>query len=178
MDEVIRFIKKSDVQLYFWLNHKFHFRILSITLMLITQLGSTAFSISLCLYLLFQSQVEIYMSGWFLIATLINSQLLVHSLKRLVNRPRPYDILEEVNAKNPPKCRYSFPSGHTNAAFCIAIVLSMSYPYYSFTFFVLAILVGISRVCLGYHYPTDVLIGAFISFISFFIINNLMSPLV
>lgn len=179
MSEVIRLIKKSDVEVFFFLNNKLqHCKILSLSMRLITQLGSTIFSVALCIYLLFQSQKELYMFGWLMTCTLIISQIIVQTLKRVVNRPRPYCVLQEANAKNPPKCRYSFPSGHTCAAFCIAIVLSLSFPYYSLIFFILAFIVGISRIYLGYHYPTDVLIGGVLAVISFVIVYYQMIPLI
>lgn len=172
MTGIVQLIKKSDTALFFLLNHKMQRRILFKIMQIITQLGSTLFSVLICIYLLFQNERALYLTGWLMSATLIFSQIIVQSLKRIVDRPRPYRVLEKANASNPPRCRYSFPSGHTSAAFSIAFVLSIIFPAYSVLYFIIALLVGISRIYLGYHYPTDVLIGGIIAFISYTFANS------
>jgi membrane-associated phospholipid phosphatase len=54
----------------------------------------------------------------------------------------------------------SFPSGHTTIAFASAVVLGTLLPRYRIPFFVLAILVGVSRILLREHYPSDTIGGA------------------
>lgn len=88
--------------------------------------------------------------------------------KRLVNRPRPYAAVEGIEARDREHQGdeifdpYSFPSGHTSSAFAIATSLSASYPewYVIVPSMAWATTVGVSRVWLGVHYPSDVLIGA------------------
>ncbi|HSB80711.1 MAG TPA: phosphatase PAP2 family protein [Candidatus Methylomirabilis sp.] len=54
----------------------------------------------------------------------------------------------------------SFPSGHATTAFATALILAFWYPRQTGLFVGLAILVGLSRVVLGAHFPSDVLAGA------------------
>ncbi len=54
----------------------------------------------------------------------------------------------------------SFPSGHATTAFAAALVLALWYPRWAGVFVGLAVLVGLSRVVLGSHFPSDVLAGA------------------
>jgi undecaprenyl-diphosphatase len=54
----------------------------------------------------------------------------------------------------------SFPSGHATTAFAAAVLLSLRYPRGAVVFFGLAVLVGLSRVVLGSHFPSDVVAGA------------------
>jgi membrane-associated phospholipid phosphatase len=54
----------------------------------------------------------------------------------------------------------SFPSGHATTAFAAAVVLAFLYPRQTRAFLGLAVLVGLSRVVLGAHFPSDVLAGA------------------
>lgn len=54
----------------------------------------------------------------------------------------------------------SFPSGHTTIAFASAVVLGTLFPRYRIPFFVLATLVGVSRILLREHYPSDTIGGA------------------
>lgn len=56
--------------------------------------------------------------------------------------------------------RPSFPSGHTTTSFAMAVVLATRYPKWRPVFFLIALCIGLSRVLLVKHYPTDVLAGA------------------
>jgi membrane-associated phospholipid phosphatase len=60
----------------------------------------------------------------------------------------------------------STPSGHTLRMFSIMTALSMLFPRGSILFLAIAILVGISRIAVTAHYPSDVLFGAFIGIFS------------
>ncbi len=89
--------------------------------------------------------------------------LITLSLKELVKRPRPFVTYPEfdnlVSAGS-----YSFPSGHTSSAFNTATALTLSCPkwYLIVPAYTWASLAGYSRIHLGVHYPTDVLMGAFV----------------
>jgi membrane-associated phospholipid phosphatase len=84
-------------------------------------------------------------------------------MKYAINRDRPFitytDIVKKAKAGTP-----SFPSGHTSEAFATATYLSLSYPkwYVIAPSFAWAGTVGYSRMHLGVHYPSDVLVGAII----------------
>jgi undecaprenyl-diphosphatase len=54
----------------------------------------------------------------------------------------------------------SFPSGHATTAFAAAVLLAIWYPRWSGAFLGLAMLVALSRIVLGSHFPSDVLAGA------------------
>ncbi len=89
----------------------------------------------------------------------------VTGLKHLVRRRRPYRVLGDISARSRSadvESPYSFPSGHTAAAFTIATVLSLQYRrwYVVVPAVGWAISVGVSRIWTGMHYPTDVLVGA------------------
>lgn len=80
-------------------------------------------------------------------------------LKPLVARPRPYDV-NAVQPLIPPLSDYSFPSGHTGAAFAAASSLFFSKNRLWIPALVIAVLMGFSRLYLYVHYPSDVLAGA------------------
>jgi undecaprenyl-diphosphatase len=81
-------------------------------------------------------------------------------LKRIARRPRPFLSLEKAMVTGRRPSDWSFPSGHTAAAFAGAWLLSSHYPALSPLFYAYAILVGWSRIYIGVHYPSDVVIGA------------------
>jgi hypothetical protein len=84
-------------------------------------------------------------------------------LKKIVKRERPYARLANVHYTDAELSDpYSFPSGHSTAAFAIATSLSLRYPKPSvyIPLHIWALFVGYGRVYLGLHYPSDVLAGA------------------
>lgn len=80
-------------------------------------------------------------------------------LKNAIRRPRPKESIIDFVPGLTPSDRFSFPSGHTAAAFLFATVLSAYYPSLMFIAFGLAAIIGMSRVLLGVHYPSDIAAG-------------------
>ena len=69
------------------------------------------------------------------------------------------DIVEYMSSKS-----LSFPSGHTSSAFTFAMAITMVLKKkgVAIASFIFAFLMGMSRVYVGVHYPTDVIVGAFV----------------
>lgn len=81
-------------------------------------------------------------------------------LKTRLVRERPFVNDRNIQCGTAPLDRYSFPSGHTLHAVCFSIMLPHVEPALLFVCAPFALLVAVSRVVLGLHYPTDVLVGA------------------
>ena len=85
------------------------------------------------------------------------------TLKPLVSRPRPWlDVagLVPLVAEHDPN---SFPSGHTCAAFAAGIAWLMALPRkWGAAAVTAAVCMGLSRLYVGVHYPSDVLVGALV----------------
>lgn len=86
----------------------------------------------------------------------------VHTIKFLAKRVRPYDLLEGLNTFDIVLPDYSFPSGHTAAAFSLGVVTSFYFPALLPMMVLYGLLIAISRMYLAVHYPTDVLVGAIV----------------
>jgi len=100
--------------------------------------------------------------GLYALPALYLSGLSTMLLKHMVCRTRP--LLLEAGTFHPPLCFQagidSLPSGHTTQAFAIAVMLVSASPRLAPVFYGLAAMVGISRIILGVHFPSDVLAGA------------------
>jgi len=80
-------------------------------------------------------------------------------LKNACKRDRPPAVLD-IKSFVVPSDRFSFPSGHTSAAFLMAVLLGWFLSAWLPLLLAWATLVGMSRVILGVHFPTDTLVGA------------------
>jgi undecaprenyl-diphosphatase len=90
------------------------------------------------------------------------SWTLAEGAKYLFNRARPFIDDTEVAPLIKTPSSSSFPSGHSATAAAGAITLSAVYPSFAPALVLSALLVALSRIYLGVHYPFDVLAGALI----------------
>lgn len=110
-----------------------------------------------------QNDKSLKNKGYYIGATLLTSAVLTTTLKFAIDRDRPFvtypDIQKLTGAGSP-----SFPSGHTSEAFATATSISLAFPkwYVIAPSFLWASAAGYSRMHLGVHYPSDVLVGALI----------------
>jgi undecaprenyl-diphosphatase len=86
--------------------------------------------------------------------------LLFHAVKRVFCRTRPRDIEPHCWAHIVTSDKFSFPSGHSTTAFAMALSLGSFYPEILPVLLVLAANVAISRVVVGMHFVSDVLVGS------------------
>lgn len=108
-------------------------------------------------------------------AILAIAQIINIIIKNIVKRKRPYH--ENDSIENFEKLKldyYSFPSGHTLNAFLLFYILRENGIVNNY-FKVIPYLVGLSRVMLGVHYPTDVIAGGVLAKVLMLLSSNWLS---
>ena len=83
-------------------------------------------------------------------------------LKNLVMRPRPYLVQELVGASCP--LDFSFPSSHAATAFAAAATLAFFDKKRRILYYILAVLISVSRIYLHCHYFFDTVFGALLGY--------------
>ncbi len=118
--------------------------------------------------------------GFAICSTLLTSLVTMNVLKAIVRAPRPFQVLPEVQGKRLSTATgYSFPSGHTTtaAAFYSSSAVAARKRPLSIVCAIAIVLVGVSRMYLGVHWPIDVvgglILGMTISLATFSLFENL-----
>lgn len=97
-----------------------------------------------------------------LIFFFIYLESLIYSIKYFFNRKRPCHIDHNLNKSKANHISKSFPSAHSFWAYLISAMLKSKYN--SNIFHIFTVLVGLSRIYLGVHYPSDVISAYFMGF--------------
>lgn len=96
--------------------------------------------------------------------SIVLAEFIVGILKICVGRARP--PVDGFNPLSMSDSWHSFPSGHAAAAFALLVSVGLMYPRARPFTWMLAIAAAASRVCVGSHWPSDVLFAALIGMVS------------
>jgi undecaprenyl-diphosphatase len=125
-----------------------------------SRLGDGAVWLGIALALLVLGGPQAWICGLQMVAATAVNLAVYWSLKHGVARPRPFVSHADIRCCVAPLDRFSFPSGHTLHAVAFATLLGWHYPAFASLLWGGVLLIALSRVVLGLHYPSDVLVGA------------------
>ena len=149
-----------DAGILLWIQAHIRCAFLNPVMIFVTHLGDKGlFWIALTLLMLFfrKTRRTGVASAISMVIGLIVANLL---LKNLVHRIRPYEMIEGLELMIEKQKDFSFPSGHaTNSFACAWVIFRTMQKRYGVPALVLAILISLSRLYVGVHYPTDIIAG-------------------
>ena len=153
-------LSQFEGQFLLWVQEVFRQPWLSPVVAFYTELGNRGLVwIALCLLMLLWPKTR--RAGWAGIFALVLSLLCTNViLKHLFTRPRPWLVLEGLIPLVAERDPNSFPSGHSSAAFSCAAAWWRYLPRpWRITAAVCALLMALSRLYVGVHFPIDVACG-------------------
>lgn len=159
MIRIINTFYGFDCRILHKVNRYFDSKLLNLFFRTVTNLGGAKFTIAAALFLLTLSSRDSRMTAYASALALALSHIPVHFVKKLFPRKRPYLMVEKTKYLEDSLQDHSFPSGHTTAIFSVLTPYVLSIPYLAIVLIPLGICVGISRIYLGLHYPSDVIAG-------------------
>ncbi|MDW8320397.1 MAG: phosphatase PAP2 family protein [Armatimonadota bacterium] len=163
---------EADRALFFWVNRGWHHPWLDGFFWTMTWLGVGWVQLLLALIVWWIARRQggrlwaaMYQNAFVpLLAAWLVSGAVVQVLKRIWERPRPSNLVGALVAADERIFSKSFPSGHSCTTAAMAMVLTLvfwkRYPGVALGAWVITLLVMLSRVYRGVHYPSDVLAGA------------------
>lgn len=156
-------LAEFEINILLWIQENIRTPLLTPVMQFITSLGNYgSIWIVVCILLLLYKKTR--KVGIMAVVSLVLNALLVNViLKTQIMRIRPFVLEDALILLTRLPSDSSFPSGHTSASFAVAVIVWKCLPKKAgVPAILLACLIGISRLYVGVHFPTDVLAGVVI----------------
>ena len=152
----------TDAEIFLTVNHLPHTRLLNTLFYAITMAykGGAAWYIAMAVVALRKPHSAASLLREAAVPLAISSSIVEFPVKSYFHRRRPFITIIQAIVIGKKPGSWSFPSGHSAAAFAGAWLLNRKYPRWSLVTYAAAGLVAFSRIYLGDHYPGDVLSGS------------------
>jgi undecaprenyl-diphosphatase len=166
-----------DANLFLFINHLPHTRLLNTVFYSLTVAfnGATFWYLSLLIAALRNRRRTGELIREVVIPLTITTALVEFPIKSYFRRKRPFITIIQAIVIGKKPGTWSFPSGHSAAAFSGAWLLNNTFPRRWGLRYVLASLVAFSRVYLGDHYPGDVTSGSLLGLLFSMLFRKLLS---
>jgi len=155
-------IQRFEHELCVALNRSSHNRVIARFFAAVSRLGDGVVWYSLMALMALTQGEEGLRASAVMAITGLTGLTIYKLLKSNLVRERPYIGHPGIRVGSQPLDRYSFPSGHTLHAVLFTIIGVAWFPVLAAVLIPLTVLIALSRVILGLHYPTDVIVGALI----------------
>lgn len=149
-----------DSSLCVKLNRTSRYRWVRFSFRLVSRLGDGLFWYAVMLGIALADPTDGLLPALHMALAGLSGTLVYKWLKGRTLRPRPYEVHQAILLTGAPLDRFSFPSGHTLHAVVFTSVALTYYPMLAWLLLPFTLLVALSRLVLGLHYPSDVLAGA------------------
>ncbi len=145
-----------------YLNSLSHSQHVAMFFKIISRLGDGGFWYVMLLLVWAQHDLAYALNLAYMLLGCSVGTLIYKVLKQKTTRPRPYQVHQVIVLGERALDHFSFPSGHTLHAVMATVVLGSVQPMLLIVMLPFSLLIAISRMVLGLHYPTDVIMGAII----------------
>lgn len=145
--------------------------VLTPAMLVITQLGSVWFGLLFIGVLMLWHQYRLGLRVGLVVGL---AYVAAYSLKLIVQRPRPPELVADIISREALTYGFGFPSGHTAVAFAVGLTIWRYFPKkYRWTLIITISLIALSRIYLGVHAPLDILAGACIGVLAALAVSNI-----
>lgn len=159
MSKVVHWLQHHETRLFHFVNQRIQHQFLDHFFTKITHLGGATASIMVAICLACFGQGSLRTAGIQALIALTISHIPVAIMKKRYPRLRPYLVHPQTITQKNPLTDHSFPSGHTTAIFSVMIPIVYAMPMLGLALIPIACIVGLSRIYLGLHYPSDCIVG-------------------